>query len=112
MDLQPGQTARLPDGLGTVTFEEVVPWNKVQISRTPGKLVALGGVVLALVGLLGSLFIRPRRIWVRARGDGDGTLVEVAALERSGGGEVSVVLADIVVALQAAEPPAGEKEKS
>ena len=27
------------------------------------------GVVLALVGLLGSLFIRPRRVWVRARRD-------------------------------------------
>ena len=36
------------------------------------------GVVLALVGLLGSLFIRPRRVWVRARREGDGTLVEVA----------------------------------
>ena len=100
MDLQPGQTAQLPDGLGTVTFEEVVPWNKVQISRTPGKFVALGGVVLALVGLLGSLFIRPRRIWVRARRDDEGTLVEVAALDRSGGGDVSGALAEVVADLR------------
>jgi len=112
VDLEPGQQVKLPDGLGTVSFDGVERWNKIQISRTPGKFVALAGVVLALIGLLGSLFIRSRRIWVRARREGDGTLVEVAALERSGGGEVSVVLADIVVALQAAEPPAGEKEKS
>ncbi len=94
-----------------MTFEKVVPWNKVQISRTPGKLVALGGVVLALIGLLGSLFIRSRRIWVRARREGDGTLVEVAALERSGGGDVAAVLAEVVADLQAAPPP-GQEEKS
>ena len=34
---------------------------------------------LALLGLLGSLFVRPRRLWVRARRQDDGTtLVEVA----------------------------------
>ncbi len=85
---------KLPDGLGTVSFDGVERWNKIQISRTPGKFVALAGVVLALIGLLGSLFIRSRRIWVRARREGDGTLVEVAALERSGGGDVSVALAE------------------
>ncbi len=112
MDLQPGQTAQLPDGLGTVTFEEVVPWNKVQISRTPGKFVALGGVVLALVGLLGSLFIRPRRIWVRARRDDEGTLVEVAALDRSGGGDVSGALAEVVADLRESSSPSDQEEKT
>ena len=65
-------------------------------------------VELALVGLLGSLFIRPRRVWVRAREDGDGTLVEVAALDRSGGGDVSAVITDLVAAL----PGAPTKETS
>ena len=51
-------------------------------------------------GLLGSLFIRPRRVWVRARQDGDGTLVEVAALDRSGGGDVTVVVDEVVAAHQ------------
>ena len=53
-------------------------------------------MVLALLGLLGSLFIRPRRVWVRARREGDGTLVEVAALDRSGGGDVAVVVDELV----------------
>ena len=84
----PGDTVELPDGLGTVTFDGVERWNKMQISETPGKLVALAGVVLALVGLLGSLFIRPRRLWVRARRSEDGdTVVDVAALDRSNGGD-------------------------
>jgi cytochrome c biogenesis protein len=108
VDLQPGKSVDLPNGLGSVSFDGVERWNKIQISQTPGKEIALAGVVLALLGLLGSLFIRPRRVWVRAREDGDGTLVEVAALDRSGGGDVSVVIADIVAAL----PGAPSKEKS
>jgi cytochrome c biogenesis protein len=105
IDLSIGETAELPDGLGTVTFEDMYSWQRIQISQTPGKQVALAGVVLALVGLMGSLFIRSRRVWVRARaGDGDGgTLVEVAALERSGGGDIRSVLDDLVEALRAKE---------
>ena len=38
VDLQPGQSLDLPDGAGSVTFEGVERWNKLQISRTPGTL--------------------------------------------------------------------------
>ena len=67
LDLAHGQSARLPDGLGTVTFDGVSRWVKLQVSHTPGQKIALGGVVLAIIGLMGSLFIRPRRVWVRTR---------------------------------------------
>jgi cytochrome c biogenesis protein len=100
LDMKPGQTVQLPDGLGSVTFDDVVRWNRVQISQTPGKLLALGGVVLCLIGLLGSLFIRPRRVWVRARRGEGGTLVEIAALDRSGGGDTAAVVRSLVEALQ------------
>lgn len=100
LDMKPGQTAQLPNGLGSVTFDDVVRWNRVQISQSPGKGLALGGVVLCLVGLLGSLFIRPRRVWVRARSVDGGTLVEVAALDRSGGGDTAAVVGSLVEALQ------------
>jgi cytochrome c biogenesis protein len=100
IDLRPGQTVQLPDGLGSVSMGKVVEWNKIQISQTPGKWIALAGVVLALLGLLGSLFIRPRRVWVRARREGDGTLVEVAALDRSGGGDMAAVVDEVVASLQ------------
>lgn len=108
LDMRPGQTIDLPDGLGSVEFEGMERWNKIQISRTPGKLIALGGVVLALVGLLGSLFIRPRRVWVRARREGSLTVVEIAGLDRSGGGDVAAELDDIVAALGG--PPRNERE--
>ncbi len=104
VDLFEGETVLLPDGAGSVTLDGVDPWVRVQVSKTPGQGVALAGVVLALLGLLGSLFIRSRRVWVRARrADGAGagvTLVEVAGLDRSGGGDVSAELALIVAALQ------------
>ena len=48
-----------PTGSGTVTFDGVSRYVKLQVSHTPGQLIALSGVVLALIGLLGSLFIRP-----------------------------------------------------
>jgi cytochrome c biogenesis protein len=100
LDMKPGQTVQLPDGLGSVTFDKVERWNRIQISQSPGKGLALGGVVLCLFGLLGSLFIRPRRVWVRARRDDGGTLVEVAALDRSGGGDTAAVVRSLVEALQ------------
>ena len=71
VDLAPGETSSCRTGWARVTFDGVERWNKIQISRTPGKRSRSLGVVLALIGLLGSLFIRPRRIWVRAR-QGDG----------------------------------------
>jgi cytochrome c biogenesis protein len=103
VDIQPGQTVQLPDGLGSIEFEGVQPWTRIQISQTPGKEVTLGGVVLALIGLLGSLFIRPRRVWVRARREGEGTMVEVAALDRSGNGEMAEILDNIVADLRRTE---------
>jgi cytochrome c biogenesis protein len=107
VDLQPGQTIALPDGAGSVTFTGVKHWTRLQISRTPDVWLTLLGVVLALVGLLGSLFIRPRRVWVRARRHDGTTLVEVAALDRSGGGDLAPVLSSVVDALQ---PGATEQE--
>jgi cytochrome c biogenesis protein len=93
VDLMLNQTVDLPDGLGSITFDGMSRFVKLQISRSPGDWVALVGVVLALVGLLGSLFIRPRRVWIKVRREGDGadrrTLVEVAGLDRSAGGDLS-----------------------
>jgi cytochrome c biogenesis protein len=84
--LKVGETAKLAGGLGSITFNGVRPWVRLQISRKPGKIVPLSGVLAAIVGLLGSLFVRPRRTWVRVRRVGVGTSVEVAALDRTPGG--------------------------
>jgi cytochrome c biogenesis protein len=87
IDIAPGETVTLPGELGSIQFEGWQRWVKLQVSNSPGEGIALGGVVLGLVGLMGSLFIRPRRIWVRARSEGGRTVVEVAGLDRSNAGE-------------------------
>ncbi|WP_310961410.1 cytochrome c biogenesis protein ResB [Nocardioides terrisoli] len=100
IDLMLGHTVLLPHGMGSVTFDGVSRYVKLQVSRSPADWLALLGMVLGLTGLLGSLFIRPRRLWVRVRpadggdgsgGDGSGvrrTLVEVAGLDRTSGGDL------------------------
>jgi cytochrome c biogenesis protein len=96
--LSVGQTARLPDGMGSIRFDGVQRWVKLQVSHTPGKEVALGGVLVGILGLMGSLFIRPRRAWVRvARVPGEPedpddrgrTVVELGGLDRSSGGDLA-----------------------
>ena len=54
--------------VGSITLNGVVPWVNLQVVRDPGKQYALIGSILAIVGLLISLFIRQRRIWVREVG--------------------------------------------
>jgi cytochrome c biogenesis protein len=83
--LAPGATMELPDG-GSITFERVDRWASLQVARNPGTGPALAAAVLALAGLMLSLFVRRRRVWVRAAAAPDGrTLVEVAGLARNEG---------------------------
>ena len=84
-----GETIELPGGHGTVTFDGYVKWVQLQISRNSGKELALGGALLAVAGLVASLYVRRRRAWVRVAADEAGrTVVEVAGLARSGGGDL------------------------
>ena len=110
VDLRPGESVDLPEGAGSVTFDGLERWTRLQISRQPGIHLALGGVIAALLGLIGSLFIRPRRIWVRARRTDDGTVVDVAGLDRTEGGDPDIEVAAIVAALRQHPPSEPRKE--
>ncbi|TDO43162.1 cytochrome c biogenesis protein [Kribbella sp. VKM Ac-2527] len=80
--LAPGQSITLPDGRGSISFDSYEQWVKLQVSHTPGLNLALAGILLAILGLMGSLFIHPRRTWVRVRTEDGRTVVEVAGLDR------------------------------
>jgi cytochrome c biogenesis protein len=80
VDLALGETVDLPDGAGSISFDRLERWNRIQVSRTPFAWLALTGVVLALGGLMLSLFIHPRRLWVRQKGQA----LQVGGLDRSG----------------------------
>ena len=65
--LSPGDTMKLPNGRGSLTFESVSRFANFQIAHDPGKEVSLVAALLLLIGLTSSLTIRRRRIWVRVR---------------------------------------------
>jgi cytochrome c biogenesis protein len=100
ISLAAGDRVRLPDGLGSVSFDGVKEFARFQVASTPLSWLPLGGLVLALAGLLGSLFIRPRRTWVRARDVRGRTVVEVAGLDRVSGGDLATDLDDVVARLR------------
>lgn len=108
--LLPGETMTLPDGAGSITFEkEVKEWASFQISQQPGTGWALVGAVLAVLGLIGSLFIQRRRIWVRAVRGADGvTVVEMAGLGRSESPKLPEELGELAVSLNTEAPTAPE----
>ena len=66
------------NGVGTITFDGYTPWVNLQVVRDPGKQYALVGSILAILGLLISLFTRRRRIWIKI-----GEVVEVAGLSKN-----------------------------
>jgi cytochrome c biogenesis protein len=77
-----GQTARRLPGGATLTFDGVKDFAVLQVTHDPGKHVVLVSSVLALLGLILSLRVRRRRVWVRATPVAAGTLVEVGGLAR------------------------------
>ena len=87
--LQPGQGVTLPNGLGSVQLDGWTRWVKLQVGDSPGAPVALGAIAFAVTGLCLSLFVRPRRVWVRVgRGTTSGDLpgsrvIEVGGLDRA-----------------------------
>ena len=80
LELMPGETVELPNGLGTVTFENADPdaaagdypqsvprFASFDIHHDPSQGWVLVFALLILGGLLISLFVPRRRLWVKAR---------------------------------------------
>lgn len=63
--LSPGRGVELPNGLGSVQFDGWTRWVKLQVSDTPGAPITLAALATGIAGLCLSLFVRPRRVWVR-----------------------------------------------
>jgi cytochrome c biogenesis protein len=65
-------------GEGSITFTGWTSWVNLQIVNDPGKGFALIGAILAILGLLISLFTRQRRVWVK-----QGRKTQVAGLSKN-----------------------------
>ncbi|HSK54201.1 MAG TPA: cytochrome c biogenesis protein ResB [Jiangellales bacterium] len=116
--LSVGESVDLPDGYGSVTLDGYVPWVNFQVGRNAGKELALVGALLALAGLMASMFVRRRRAWVRVVAAAPGrTVVEAAGLDRSqtdqGGdlaSEVDALIDGVRQRLGAGGPAGGDRE--
>jgi cytochrome c biogenesis protein len=94
IELAPGQTQDLPDGLGTITFENESPsgaegydqsvkrFVSLSIHRDAAAAWVLVFAVIALAGLLAALFVPRRRLWVKASTSKGAVELEYAGLAR------------------------------
>lgn len=81
--LGPGETHELPDGLGTLEFEDVQDYIAIDITYNPGETAILVFALTATAGLVISLYLRRRRAWVTAETTETGrTLVRYGLLSR------------------------------
>ena len=95
--LSPGETYTFAEG--SITFETYVPWVNLQVVRDPGKSYALVGGIVAILGLLASLFTRRRRIWVSV----SKKKVEVSGLAKNAAPGLELEIAQLAKALGRAE---------
>jgi cytochrome c biogenesis protein len=79
-----GQSIKLPNGLGTLTYTGYQQWISLAITNDPGQTPALWSGIAVLAGLLLSFMVRRRRVFVRASTDDAGnTIVDLGGLTRS-----------------------------
>jgi cytochrome c biogenesis protein len=109
--LAPGQSIKLPNGAGTLTFTGYRQWISLAITYDPGQLPALLAAIAALAGLLVSFLVRRRRVFARVHAtDGGGSMVEFAGLPRTESSETFEAefagLADALAAATGSAPGA------
>jgi cytochrome c biogenesis protein len=78
VELRLGETADLPNGLGTVRFDGIRRFASLDIAYNPGQIWVLFFAMLSLAGIIVSLTTPRRRVWVKKVGDS----FEVAGLSR------------------------------
>lgn len=83
VQLRPGETIDLPNGLGTISMDAEVPrYASFDVLRDYTRVPVAIFVFLAIAGLISSLLVPRRRAWVKVQRSGDGVLVEFAGLAR------------------------------
>lgn len=108
IELAPGETADLPNGLGTVTFEDESPagannytqsvkrFASLQIHHDDSAVWVLVFALLALTGLMLALFVPRRRMWVKATASGEEVNIEYAGLARGEDPTLAAAVDDLV----------------
>jgi cytochrome c biogenesis protein len=96
LDLTPGKTVKLPDGLGTVTMDKkILRYASLDVHHDPTQFWVLGFAILVFLGLLTGLFVPRRRVWVKAVRGEQGIRYEYAGLARGEDPRLNEAVADI-----------------
>ncbi|TNB75683.1 cytochrome c biogenesis protein ResB [Arthrobacter sp. BB-1] len=81
--LDAGQTYTLPEGKGSISFDGLKRYIGVDIRTDPGQAGVLIFSLIATAGLIVSLYVNRRRVWLRAGAHEDGrTMIEYGLLAR------------------------------
>ncbi|MGO2745588.1 cytochrome c biogenesis protein ResB [Microbacterium sp.] len=108
LELQPGETAELPGGRGSITFEDESPAGAVDFTQSVKRFVSLQVhhdasavwvlvfALLALAGLMLALFIPRRRMWVKASAADGEVRLEYAGLARGEDPTLGAAVDDLV----------------
>jgi cytochrome c biogenesis protein len=109
VNLVEGQTKKFANGV-SVTFDGWVPWASMQVSHDPSQGYLLAAATAMVLGLLGSLGVRRRRLWLRITpsadpADGSPTVVAVGGLARSDSGNFTTEFAGLLDRLRGAATP-------
>jgi cytochrome c biogenesis protein len=86
VNLRAGQEVRLDQGPGAgtvVRFDGAVPFVNLQVSHDPGQTWVLVFAVTMMAGLVVSLLVRRRRVWVRLTPAAGTVNVELGGLART-----------------------------
>jgi cytochrome c biogenesis protein len=99
VNLRPGEFTTLTDGT-SVRFDSATPWVSLQTSHDPAQGAVLLFAITMTGGLMLSLLVKRRRVWVRITPTaGGGCAVELGGLARTdqaGWGEQFPTLVDSV----------------
>lgn len=108
IELRPGESASLPNGIGTVTFEHASPnpgsadysdsvlrFATFDITHDPSRGWVLGFTLLAVGGLMVALLMPRRRMWVKAVEGPDGLRLEYAGLARGYDPRLEIAINDL-----------------
>ncbi len=106
--LRPGDTVQLPGERGSITFESVTRFAGLSVRHDPGKGLTLAAALVTIAGLLASLLVRRRRIFVRvtrgtpasarpgeAASEASATLVSVGGLAKNADPGLATVVSNL-----------------
>ncbi len=91
LELRVGESASLPDGLGSVSFDGLLRFASLDVALNPGGIWVMVFSFVALFAVVISLSVVRRRIWVRVEGE----RIEYAGLARGDDDQLESIVLEI-----------------